>query len=164
MKISPFVSLGLVCLGCTSACLSTPAPKDYKIIKEKIVFSIKYTPDGITPTQPPTVTLTMGHKDGSKMRDFYLSKNSSYGEMKSLTRQHLTGDGRVGGYFVDKVISKDETYVLILAGQVHETEQDGKKVYSKRGSWMDNLGRTGTWIDEIQEQHPDSALAACGGK
>lgn len=151
---------GLICLSSISACFAMPDSKDYKTIQEKIVF----VPNDPNVKAPPTVLLTMGHKDGSKKRDFYLPKDSAYAEMRNLTRQHLTGNQRVGGYFVDELISKDKTYILILAGQVHESNKNGKKIFNKRGTWMDSLGHSGTWVDEVQEQNPTQLLAACGGQ
>lgn len=164
MKMSRFVLFGLSALISTSFCFASTDSSDYQTIPEKLIFSITTSPENVSKTPPSPIILMMGHKEGLKTRDFYLDKNSDYGEMKSLSRHHLTGEGRIGGYFTDEVISKDESYVLILSGQVHEKEEKGKKIYSKQGTWMDSLGRQGTWKDEEQESNPETALAACGGK
>lgn len=160
MKKSLAVLTSLLCFGCISTCFATPNSSGYKTLKEMIVF----TPNDPSVKAPPPILLTMGHKDGTKTRDFSLSKDSAYSEMKNLTRHHLTGDGRIGGYFVDELVGQDGQYILILAGQVYETEQNGRKIYSKHGTWMDSLGHSGSWVDTIQQEHSESALAACGGK
>jgi len=159
MKIIQSFFLGSLCLITASLAYSVPTSSDYKTIEENIVFSS--TDEKML---PPPIKLIMGHKDGLKTRDFYLPEDSPYSEMKTLTRQHITGDGRIGGYFVDELISKDGQYVIILGGQVYEEIKDGKKIYSKHGTWMDDLGHMGTWVDDVQAQHPSDALAACGGK
>lgn len=160
MKKPLFLLSSLMCLSCFSAYATMLESNNYKTLEEKIVF----TSNNPNLKTPPSISLMMGHKDGSKTRDFSLPKDSAYSEMRNLTRQHITGDGRVGGFFVDELISKDGQYVLILSGQVHETESNGKKTYSKQGTWMDSLGHTGTWVDEVQQQSPATPLAACGGK
>lgn len=164
MKLPSMCLLSFACIATT--CFSAPIPtgRDYKSIEEHIVFTVLQAPKGVSHQAPAPASFTMGHKDGSKMRDFYLPKDSAYAEMRNLTRQHIAGDGLVGGYFVDELIDKDGKYVVILSGQVHVTESTHHKIYSKQGTWMDSLGRTGVWVDEVQQKSPAVALAACGGK